>query len=322
MNRTLLRRVVAAGIAGFSIAIFTAVPTLAQTRSGNGFRISPVRSEYTIEKGHGETLNITIENPSDAPTRARGVVNDFVASDKEDGEPRLILDENAAAPRNSFKSLVGTIPEVDLAGKQKKDIQVAINVPSDANAGGYYGAIRFVPINAQGQEQGNVGLTASVGTIVLVRVPGNLKERLDLVQLSAAQNGKTKNFFTSGNLQVVTRLKNEGDIHVKPFGRVIVKDIFGHTVSSQEFNSGKDPDSRANILPASTRRFTDNLPKRKWLGRYTIEANLGYTQGSGELISAKSTFWYMPLWSLIALLILILVVVGGITWLINRFKRK
>lgn len=321
MNRTLLRRVVAAFGATFAMLGFAAVPVLAQNnqQSGNGFRISPVRVEYTIEKGKSEVVNLTLENPADVAVTARGVVNDFVASDKEDGEPRLILDETAEAPKNSFRTLAQPIGEVLLAPREKKEINVTLRVPEDANAGGYYGAIRFIPV-VGAADSGNVGLTASVGTIVLVRVPGNLTERLDLLQLSAAQNSNAKSFITSGDVQVLTRLKNEGDIHLKPFGKVTVKNMFGTTVKEFEFNSvGDQPDNRANILPGSTRKFEDTVGKVKMPGRYTIEANLGYSQGSGDLISAKATFWYMPVWAILIVVVLIAVLAFGVYLLIRKF---
>lgn len=279
----------------------------------NGFRISPVRSELTIEKGKSQVLTVTIENPTNVATVAKPIVNDFVASDNETGEPRLILDENAPAPKNDFKKLVGSIPDVELGPKAKKDVPVTISVPSDANAGGYYGAIRFAP-TVLGQ-QSNVGLTASVGTIVLVRVPGNLTERLDLVQLSASQNNKAKSFFTSGDVSVLLRLKNSGDIHVQPFGKVLVKNTFGKIVYQYEVNNTQP---RNNILPDSIRRFDDSVKAKNLLGRYTIEANIGYTQGSGDLITAKASFWYVPVWAMAVFVLILLAIVGLVYWLLKR----
>lgn len=315
MLRVTFRRSLAALTAMILVVGVTAGIASAQNSSGNGFRLSPVRSEYTIEKGKSETLLVTVENPTGGSVTARGIVNDFIASDKENGEPRLILDENAPSPRNSFKKLVRAIPDLQLGPREKKDIPITIAVPEDANAGGYYGAIRFLPINTAGS--GNVGLTASVGTIVLVKVPGDLTERLDLVQLSAAQNGKTKSFLTGGDVAVVTRLKNVGDIHTQPFGKVQIKNMFGSVVHEYELNAN---DPRANILPDSIRRFEDAVPKpgRGWFGRYTISANIGYSQGSGDLISTSSSFWYLPFWFLIVLLVLVIAIVAGIFWLKNR----
>jgi hypothetical protein len=315
------------GLVAVAAVLLVALPSLqsvgAQSNSSsggvaNGFRVSPVRSEVTVDKGKNTTVTITVENPTNVATVAQPVVNDFIASDDESGTPRLILDSNVSAPKNSFKKLVGDLPKIPLGSREKKDINVKVAIPSSASAGGYYGAIRFVPSGTE--QNGNVGLTASVGTIVLVTVPGDLKERLDLAQLSASQDGKTKGFITSGDVSVLTRLNNTGDIHVRPFGRVNVKNMFGSTVASYELN---DKEPRSNILPGSTRKFEDKLPKDiKWFGRYTIQTNLGYSQGGGELIIANATFWYMPTWTIYATLILMLAIAGGGYFLYRKLSKK
>lgn len=307
----------AAAMAALLVVIGFAAGVASAQGSGNGFRVSPVRSEYTIDKGKSETLVVTVENPTDATIKSRVVVNDFVASDQENGEPRLILDENAPSPKNSFKKLVAPIGDIQLGPRQKKDVPVSINIASNANAGGYYGAVRFLPADTGGT--GNVGLTASVGTIVLVTVPGDLTERLDLVELAATQNGNPKSFITGGDLSIVTRLKNSGDIHVKPFGKVQIKNMFGNVVKEYELNA---VEPRANILPDSVRKFEDAVakPGRGWFGRYTVQANIGYSQGSGDLITASSSFWYLPVWFLVLLVVLIVAIVAGVYWLVRRYR--
>lgn len=322
MRRLSLRAVACLVAVGFVLAISTVAhaqqnKTTTTPAPGNGFRISPVRAEYTIDKGDGKTIAITLENPSNASTVARGVVNDFVASDKEDGEPRLILDENAKAPRNSFKNLVQPIGDITLAPREKKEVPVTIRVPSDAHSGGYYGAIRFVTVN-NNIANNNVGLNASVGTIVLVTVPGNLTQKLTLVQFGSADSkGKFKSFFTSGPVHVVARVKNVGDIHVKPFGKIIITGFSGKVIESYEINN-KAP--RDNVLPDSVRRFENTLNHKKWLGRYTISANIGYVEGSGDIISAKSTFWYLPPFALAVILIVVAALVVGAVFAVSRLR--
>lgn len=311
IRRSLLMIMSLAALTGLS---FPAV--LAQTgqTGGNGFRISPVRAEYTIDKGKSEVMTVTVENPTDFAITAKPRVTDFLASDNETGEARPILDDTAPKPKNSITDLIETPDPIELSPKQKQDIPITIRVPENANSGGYYGVILFEP--AVINTEGNVGLSASTGPIVLVRVPGDLTERLDLLELSAAQGDKAKSFFTSGDVSALIRLKNTGDIHVKPFGRVQVKSMFGKVVADYELNS---VDPRANILPDSTRRFIDPIkkPGRGWIGRYTIEANLGYNQGTGDLITARTTFWYIPSWAIIVLLLLLVAIAGGIFWLLK-----
>ncbi|MFO0882386.1 MAG: hypothetical protein U0491_02965 [Candidatus Saccharimonadales bacterium] len=272
------------------------VATTHAQNSGNGFVVSPVRSELTLDPGKSQVVTLTVENATGGVTTAKAIVNDFEPSGDENGQPRILLDDKAA-PSNSFKSLVGNIPNTTLNPGEKKNIDVRITVPGNANAGGYYGAIRFVSDNGSSNDK-NVALSASVGTIFLVRVTGSLTESLQLVEFTAAKNSDPGRFFiNSGKMSIITRLKNTGNIHVKPFGRVQVTDRSGKIVQEYEFNN---TDPRANVLPNSTRKFEDQLKNQNWIGKYTITANLGYGT-SGSLITAKNTFWVIPAWSIAVL---------------------
>lgn len=320
-----IRRTALAAVAVFS-AVALSIPLVSAqdttTNSANGFRISPVRSELTIDKGQSATVDISIENPSEVPMIASAVINNFIASEDGSGTPRLILDEEVEAPKNDFRGLVEEIPNISLAGKERKDVTVKLMVPQDANSGGYYGAIRFVP--AEVTQDSTVGLTASVGTIVLVTVPGDLTQQLTLNKLSAGQydNEKkpvTKNVLSNGNVIVVTELTNEGDIHVKPFGNISIKNMFGKTVASMELN---DIEPKSNVLPGSSRTFVNEVDYSSWLGRYTITANLGYGDGGGQLITQSSSFWYLPIWAVLTVVgVVVALAIGGYV-LVRRFSGK
>lgn len=315
-----MRRILAA-VGAFVLSTGTILgvlaPAGAQQGASNGFLVSPVRSELTIEQGKSETVKLTVENATNSPTVAKPIVNDFEPAKDESGQPKILLDENVSAAGNSFRSLVGNLQPIPLGPKEKKEIAVKISVPGNASAGGYYGAVRFVS-EQEGTDK-NVALSASVGTIFLVRVPGNLTEKLDLVQFTAAKNGSNGRFFiNSGNMSVVTRLKNTGNIHVKPYGKVTVTDNSGKTVETYEFN-GTEP--RSNVLPNSTRKFEDKLKNQKWFGKYTVTANFGYGSG-GSLITAKASFWVIPSWILIVGIILLLAIAVGVFLLYRKFATK
>lgn len=303
------RLIAAAGALTLAAVTFLSVlsPAGAQQGTSNGFLVSPVRSELTIDPGKSETVKLTIENATNSATIARPIVNDFEPSKDESGQPKILLDENAPPTANSFRSLVGNLQPIPLGPKEKKELSVKIAVPGNASAGGYYGAVRFVS-EQEGNDK-NVALSASVGTIFLIKVPGTLTEKLDLVQFTAAKNGSNGRFFVnSGNMSIVTRLKNNGNIHVKPYGKVTITDRSGKTVEAYEFNS---VDPRANVLPNSTRKFDDKLKNQKWFGQYTVTANFGYGSG-GSLITAKTTFWVIPTWVIIIFVaVLVLLVVAG-----------
>ena len=270
------------------------------TPKANGFRISPIRNELTIEKGTSQTATVNIENPSSLPLKAKAVINDFEASGSEDGQPQLLLD-GSYAPSHSLKRLLADPPTVDLGPNERKEVKIVITIPQNAAAGGYYGAIRFLPADIV--TGANLSLTASVGSLFLINVPGNIKEHLSLLQFGAASGGKVKKLITGGPVSIITRFKNDGDTHEKPFGKIQVKDSHGKLVAEEEINN---IEPQSNVLPGSIRKFETKLKNSKWLGHYTVTAGFGYNPSTGDLITAKASFWYIPLWMLVAIIALIL----------------
>jgi hypothetical protein len=281
----------------------------------NGFTVSPVRNILSITKGQTGIVQITVENPSNAPVTAQAIVNDFLPSNDETGVPRIITDSNTKLPLDNFISVVKPISPFYLGPEQQKIINVTLSVPANAVSGDYYGAIRFAPVNPGG---GVVALNATVATIFILTVPGNLFQKLSLVKFSAADaSGNPASFFSNGQLSIVTSLTNQGTTHSEPFGNIIIKSMFGKIVDNVQFNNS---DPRASILTQSTRKFTTALKKQNWLGYYTVTTSIGYGTGVNSLITAKTTFWYIPVWLEITILAIIVLIIIGIVMLVRGRK--
>lgn len=308
------------GVLIAAVAVVTSsgfVSAQGSSQTTNGFRISPLRNEVTVEKGKSQTASVTVENPSNLTFKTKGVINDFIASTNEDGQPQLLLD-GKSAPSHSLKQLVTDIPAFTLAPNERKVVQITITVPASAAAGGYYGAVRFLP--AETVNSSNVSLAASVGSLFLVNVPGNIKEHLELVQFGAGVNGSIKSLITGGRVSIITRLKNDGDTHEKPFGKIQIKNAKGKIVAEEEINN---IEPQANILPASIRKFETQTPENiKWFGRYTVTASYGYTPSNGELINARTSFWYIPLWLVIVFSVAVIAILFAAYLGVRSFRRK
>jgi hypothetical protein len=209
--------------------------------------------------------------------------------------------------------------------EEKKNVELGVNIPVGTAPGAYYGVIRYtaVPLN-QKNDQGNVALTASVGTLVLIEVPGNITEQIQINSMKVSQGDKTGTFFTKSPNQVAIEIKNNGNGFSKPFGRVSVSGgIGGGEVYSYELNN---TDPKANILPNSTRTFKDAIHNVSRPGRYTVLANISYGRG-GEVITQSVSFWYIPVWLLAVIAaVIVLIVLGGVIIYRKKFahpkKRK
>lgn len=300
-----------------SVIALSGGTALAATGAANGFQVAPVVNEFAVSKGQSRTTDITVTNPTNASVVAEAKIDDFVASANENGTPRILTNGQVADPSHNFISLVKPIANVSIPAKGSVQVPVTISVPSNANSGGYYGAVLFQAASTSGH--GNVALTANVGSLFLITVPGNLIEKLEVVQLAAANNGKATGIFLSGQPQMLLRLQNTGDIQLQPFGTINVKNMAGKIIATQQFNSTTP---RSNVLPSSIRRFVSNLPKRTWFGHYTIQANIAYANGSGSVLTASAGFWYFPTWFVIVAVIIIIALVVLIYWLIGKNRRS
>jgi hypothetical protein len=296
--------------------------------SDNGLKVSPVRTDVTIKPGATQIVVVTVTNVTSAVAAYQVQVNDFTASGDESGQPQILLDATKFAPSHSLKRLVGAIPNVTLQPGETKNINVPVSVPKDYSAGGYYGAVRFAPHSSDNAAGKQVTLSASVGSLVLVTVPGDINEVVSVASLDARKTVGANQidspraiFTTNKNINAVIRFQNGGDVQEQPFGKLVVKNWRGKVLASYEINN-ETP--RGNVLPDSIRKFQVPLTKLGSFGKYTMVGNFGYGS-SGQLITASSSFYLIPLYIIIlAVLIVaaILFLIFGLPRVIKRYNRR
>lgn len=291
----------------------------AATQSGNGMKVSPVRTDLVIQPGSSKTVSVFVQNVTNATETLKVVKNDFVASNDETGAPALLLN-GQSNDKHGLKQFMTTVPTITVGKGQQKEVKVTITIPKGTAGGGYFGAVRFVPTNG-GSANSNVSLSGSVGSLILVSVPGNVTEKLTLVSLDARQGDTPKTVFTSGkNISAVVRFQNEGNIQEQPFGKVLLKKG-NKTIGSYEINGGSQP---GNVLPDSIRRFSVDLKGVGSFGEYTLEGNFGYGS-NGQLLTGKTTFYVIPLPLIIAAIVVILIIlflIFGVPRLVRRHDQK
>lgn len=308
----------AALMAGVTVIVLSLGLGASAQQGGSGLIISPTRSELEIAPGGSDKISVSLKNVSGGDIIARAQINDFT-SDGQTGEPRVIPDSKTESPNSIRKFLSGTI-DLPLKSDEKKDFEIAINVPEGTPAGAYYGILRYtaVPGGESVPGEGKVALTASVGTLILIQVPGNITEQIQVRSIRALQNDKPKGFFLTAPTKIATEIKNTGNSFSKPFGRISIangsKEVYSYELNNVE--------PKANILPGSVRTFTDEVKNVKKPGRYTVTANISHGRG-GEVITYKSSFWYIPAFVIILFVGLILAIAaGGYLLYRKKFGRK
>jgi hypothetical protein len=329
-----------------ALSVFVAAVTLlavsgAQAqKSSNGLGVSP-RKDYTVQPG--KTINDTLYI-SNLSLRQDLLVSirllDFGAQD-ESGAPALQLNDDAPQTPWSLKPFVKVASDVRVEAGKSVNVPISVTIPAGQGAGSYYSAIEYTAQNPETEEK--VNISASTVSLVFVNVPGNTKEQLSLKQFGAytsddqGLNGKfVAASFGAAPKELAYRLENSGNVAERPSGSMVVRNIFGQTVREIEDANPK----KQLVLIGQTRRvqvcmkssvLESKAPSGQDAkqtvcedpgllpGRYTAEMALYYgLNGSAtQEVTAKTSFWYLPWWSLVGLGIIILLI-AGLVWLIRR----
>lgn len=302
----------------FSLLVFLVSPlTTTAQGGGQGLEISPPLLDLKGDPGQTIKSEIRVRNVTKDTLVVNAQFEDFVASG-EDGQPKILLNPDEKSPY-SIKDWLGATQSVTLAPEQRETIPVTINIPQDASPGGHYGVIRFTGASPELEGTG-VSLSASVGTLVLVNVSGDVKESAKIAELFVSQKSKRASLFEYGPLDLTLRIENDGNIHLQPKGTIQVTNMFGKTVYLSQINQ----DGR-NVLPSSVRKFEQSMGGKLMFGPYKLKADVVY--GSNNQITSDTvTFWVIPYKIIIGTILIIFLIVFAFRrynrFIINRASKN
>jgi hypothetical protein len=322
-------------------AIFTLFTVVSVQAASNGLGVSP-RKDYTVQPGKSISDTLYISNLSlnqDLQVDLRMI--DFGAQN-ETGAPALQLNDDGSSQTPwSLKPFIKMPASVTVPAGKSTNVPFTVTIPASQGAGSYYSAIEYSAVNPETKER--VNISASTVSLVFVTVPGQAKEQLILKQFgmySSDQNDTTGEFkgffFGSTPKEFAYRLQNNGNVAEQPSGSMIIKNMFGRTVKEVEDVNPK----KQLVLIGQTRRIqscikssvlTSKAPSGQeteqtvcddpglWPGRYTAQIAMyyGLNGNSTQEIQATISFWYIPTWSIVGFVVLLLLIVGFV-WLVRR----
>lgn len=252
-----------------------------QGMGAHALSVNPAILDVTVDPGTVETRIINIENDEAVAQTYVVAIQKFIPKGETGQQEFLDARDTSGLPEWMYVDK----PEITLAPGQKGTMQVAIRVPADAKAGGYYAAL-FLSRKQLAQEQ--VAMLPRLGILFFVQVNGALMEKLSL------QSFQTDSDKTYDNLPIGFRasILNEGNVHLTPSGSIRIKNMFGATVALIPFNADS-----ARVMPGSERVFTTAWGKGQTpfaMGPYTATLQLdgrGFSQGVERVVHFTVIPW-------------------------------
>ncbi len=296
-------------------------------RSVEALTLTPIRLAVAGDPGQTISTDITVINEKDTAETFYSSYANFEAQG-ETGTPTF----NEA--KEGLDTWITAPDSVFLAPGVSKKVTINIAIPKDATPGGYFAAVFWgtVPPDAKSGDQ--VAIGTKIGSLVLLRVSGDVKEEAQVLGFSTTNNQK---FFTALPVGMFYRFQNGGGDRALPKGDVIIRNVLGIKAATVNANT-----VAGNVLPGQIRRFTvawmkknqnvdEPLPKMSFFQSVAYEwhnfafgrfsANLALVYGEKDTsVSAKTAFWVIPWQLLIIILIILLILFKGGKMLLRKYN--
>lgn len=285
--------------------------------ANGSFIVGPAKYEMLLAPGETKTHRMTVKSGVDGNQNFKVLFRDFVASENIEEVVRFVDAGVENSPYSLSEYLNVEISEFSLSLRDTITFDVTVTAPGDAAPGGRYGAV-IISAQPDVREGPGAGIQfySEIASLLLVRIEGEIDEFgfVDDFTVNDGYGG----FFAKQPLTFKTFFRNSGNVHLVPYGQIVIKNMFGKKIASLPID--------ANFaLPDSVRLFTSVWPdkdSRPFLfGRYTAELQMypGY-RDIPEM--AQLRFWYLPISMILVFLGCVFLLSLVSSYLKRNYQRK
>jgi hypothetical protein len=248
-----------------------------EAQNAGGLAVSPPTFEISGNPGNTITNSVRLENLRSAPVRLAVDKRNFSAIGEE-GAIGLTEEDGSF----SLASWISVDPaDVIIPAKSTRTFTFTIKVPLNAEPGGHFGSLIFRTIPENKLDGSGATVAQEIGSLILLRISGETAENAKVESFQTSQS-----FYEYGPVVFENRVKNLGNVHVKPTGNITVTNLLGQKVATIELE-GK------NVLPGAIRKLEGTWETKLRLGQYTATSVLIYGPSNTQLANV-TTFVIFP----------------------------
>jgi len=287
--------------------------TIPDTEPKNDFVLGGGKTELELAPGEDTTGEISITNRLGKDAEFNVAVEDFTGS-LDPNEPAFQFLGDEKSPYSLKDSIFPETTSFSLKHGERIWLPVKITIPKDAEPGGRYGAVLISLKNPDqfrsvepSKATPTIKIVSRLASLFYIRIKGDAKEDGLLKDFST-----DRKFYERGPVIFKVLYENNGNIHLKPLGKIEIFNVMGKKVGEEEV-------TQFFVLPNSVRMRDVSWNRNMLFGYYT--ANVTLERGYGDLSDTKTIhFWVIPWKIILALFAACLVVVFAIYWIISKFE--
>lgn len=258
-------------------------------------------SEYDIRYINNTTSDITLEIEA----------QDFAELDEE-YRVNFLEPKDAANYKYSLSSwLTFENKNLEIPARSEKTIKVFID-DDRITKGGHHTIILARAVQVDVDQE--ININPIISSLLFVRAATGKEIESGVINTFRADRSFI-NFPESFTL----RFKNDGNVHVTPYGQIVVTDIFGNRVASGILN-----EKSLNALPESIRKYEIPVKKEaKFLipGIYTAKIDMHFGENKKEL-SRTLVFFSQGSVNLLAIGLILVITIVALTIFRKPIKKK
>lgn len=264
----------------------------------NDFSLGPTKLTLDLKPGEEKVAELQITSRIEKETDFTVGVEDFTSQEDPEKYTKFLGEEKGQF--SSKEWFTPAVSEFTLKHGERIYLPIKIAVPKDAEVGDHYSAVFVKTVPGADEAKNGITLSSRVGSLFLIKVgDGQVKTSGEMISF-----GTGKKIFGSLPITFELNFKNGGDVHLTPFGKIIVSNLFGKTVDE------------ITVKDWVVLRSSSRTQKAEWkpgfaFGKYTATAQI--ERSYNNLTDVKvTTFYVLPvkimggvLGSLIVLAVLI-----------------
>lgn len=277
------------------------LPTVDQTEA-TALTIAPSIFNGVITQGKTTSQTFELKNNSRVPLPIKCYIRNFDASDEMGG---VAIPEEVDGQRFSPRNWIEVIsPDFVIQPQTSHEVTANFNPPKDLPPGGYYAILFAEPLLPESfLDSSSLQIGGRLGSLLFLVGPGDIIEKGSIASVNFPRY-----IFSSTLPELKIRFQNEGNVHLKPSGKLTVTNLITKKSSSMDV-------PEFTVLPGKIRQQIVTLADFKWPGAYRATLQLNYGRDT-IAVNRTINFYYLPVIPIIVIIVvamLLLVLVVGKT---------
>ncbi|GEM_PF-5149254 len=284
-------------IIGAAMCFFIFSPSVSALT--NTLTVGPTSVVLKAKPGEKKTFSVVLENSSKESILLKPSLGLFQgkAGDEYGAIDALKTTEGSPATWITFPKT-----SLQLSSGARTTVPVTVSIPKNIAGGGYN-----ILINWQSrsfiEKKEAIHTRQIIQTTLIVDVSGpERSEKAEVITFSA---GDSQILFDQRPVSFLLRVKNLGNVPIKPIGDIRIRNIFGQTVGILPLNQSKF--DAGGYIPQhdGIRTYMVDWQKDFSFGRYTATLHASYGEKM-NVLSATADIWILPIQLLIPAIFMLL----------------